>query len=298
MLSKLTELLKGGVDPKWIVVLAWLVGVQKGIGQGAISLTNMVPESWIPHVIAWNNGLAWLGVGLMGLLAALSSNSPGPLIGIPNIALPSIDATKTVVKIILVAFALSFLVAGGSAQAAQLKAPQVTGDFAADAKANAAALLPSSGGNSAPAADTAPAFCDILRLLPGCKPMDPADLWKKIAAPAIKADLTYSKALADNAATEGSKLRSTCYGAILTANAQANGDNLKNKDGTPMAMPDPHVIATIEQGAELIDNLQPTAPVISGCAAAANAAKVSAIQFVTGIVALVGAKVATAGVLP
>lgn len=131
MLNKLNELLKVGVDPKWIVMLAWLVGVQKGIGQGAISLTNMIPESWIPHVIAWNNGLAWLGVGLMGLLAALSSSSAGPLISVPNIALPSVDATKTVAKILLVAFALSFLVAGGSAQA-QIKLKPLTGNIVRD----------------------------------------------------------------------------------------------------------------------------------------------------------------------
>lgn len=124
MLKKLNDLLKGGVDPKWIVVLAWLVGVQKGIGQGAISLTNMVPDSWIPHVIAWNNGLAWLGVGLMGLFAALSSNASGPLISVPNIQLSSID-TKAVAKVLLVAFALSVFFAGGSAMAQiQIKTPQ------------------------------------------------------------------------------------------------------------------------------------------------------------------------------
>jgi hypothetical protein len=142
MLKKLNDLLKGGIDPKWIVVLAWLVGVQKGIGQGAISLTNMVPDSWIPHVVAWNNGLAWLGVGLMGLFAALSSNASGPLISVPNISLPSID-TKTVAKVLLVAFALSFLVAGGSAHAQiKLKSPQQIGQDLQNAIAGGTADKP------------------------------------------------------------------------------------------------------------------------------------------------------------
>lgn len=146
MLNKLNELLKGGVDPKWIVVLAWLVGVQKGIGQGAISLTNMVPDSWIPHVIAWNNGLAWFGVGLMGLLAALSSSATGPLINVPNISLPSIDAGKTVAKILIAAFVLSMFLAGNQpAMAKDLKPLAITGHPIADIKTDLGIAPPAAG---------------------------------------------------------------------------------------------------------------------------------------------------------
>lgn len=134
MLNKLNELLKGGVDPKWMVLLGFVINIQKGIGQGAISLTNMVPDSWIPHIVAWNNGLAWAGLMLMTALAALSSSNSGPLISVPNLQLPSIDAAKTIVKVLLVAFALSFLVAGGSAQAVTL-----TGNAQADLAAARAA---------------------------------------------------------------------------------------------------------------------------------------------------------------
>lgn len=157
MLAKLNALLKNGVNPKWIVVLAWLVGVQKGIGQGAISLTNMVPDAWIPHIIAWNNGLAWLGVGLMGLLAALSSSETGPLI--PNISIPSVDVTKTIARILIAAFLLSFLLAGGPAFA-QPKTPQ---QFFSDLKnANTQVKAAVTG---QPAPDTAaPLTCDFKML--------------------------------------------------------------------------------------------------------------------------------------
>ena len=94
-----------GIDPKYIMWLGFLIYLEKGVGQGAISLTNMIPESWIPHVLAWCNGLAWGGVGLMTTLAAFSSNATGPLIKDP----PTI--TPAVVKVLLISFAVSFLVA-------------------------------------------------------------------------------------------------------------------------------------------------------------------------------------------
>lgn len=101
-----------GIDPKWMVLLGLLINLEKGISEGAISLTNMIPTDWIPHVVAWSNGLAWAGMALMTALAALSSNAPGPLV---NYRPPS--TTSTVVKILLVAFLLSFLVAGNPASA-------------------------------------------------------------------------------------------------------------------------------------------------------------------------------------
>jgi hypothetical protein len=143
--------------------------------------------------------------------------------------------------------------------------------------------------------------CDPLHLIPGCVggapnvlspvPIDTnlAALWGKIVA-ATQADLTYAKALADNVNSPGSKLRSQCYAALITANQQANGSTLKNPDGTPMIAPTPAVISQFEQAAELVDNLSATAPVMSACAAAANAVGQSTIQFITGVLASVTAK--------
>lgn len=189
----------------------------------------------------------------------------------------------------ITAFVLAMALIFPGAAFAQVKLVKPTGDVAADFAA-ATGRAPAAAGQTS-------GFCDLLKLLPSCQAMPLEDIWKKILAPQIKADLTYAKLLADNAATPGSKLRSACYDAVLKANAQANGDAIKNTDGTPAVMPDPAVVSKLEQGAELIDNLQPTAPVMAGCAAAAQAVKVTAIQFVTGMVTLVGAKVATGGAL-
>ena len=48
----------------------------------------------------------------------------------------------------------------------------------------------------------------------------------------------------------------------------------------------------------MLDELQPTAPVMVACAPAANAAKQDVLAFVSTVLAGVAVKAATAGVLP
>jgi hypothetical protein len=158
----------------------------------------------------------------------------------------------------------------------------------------------------APKASAITLPCDPLNLLPGCVSAagvtsdvsNSGDLWAKIVNASI-ADLTYAQALAKAANTVGSSLRAVCYGAILTANQQANGSNVLAADGkTPLTKPNPAVITTLEQGAEVLDELQSTAPVMVACAPAANAAKQDVLTFVSTVLAGVAVKAATAGVLP
>jgi hypothetical protein len=177
----------------------------------------------------------------------------------------------------------------------------------------ALASTPALAQSKTPERQTAPAAkasvvtlpCDPLNLPPGCvsaagvtsDASNSGDLWAKIVNASI-ADLTYAQALAKAANTVGSNLRAVCYGAILTANQQANGNNVLAADKTPLAKPNPAVITTLEQGAEVLDELQPTAPVMVACAPAANAAKQDVLTFVSTVLAGVAVKAATAGVLP
>ena len=119
----LGNLLKNGIDPKWMIVLVGLIDVQKGIGAGAVSLTNMIPNDWIPHVMAWNTGLAWVGIQLVGVLAALSSNAAGPLVKVPELP----EVAKTAAKVVAVGIALALLAPIGSAQA-QARKPAAAAD--------------------------------------------------------------------------------------------------------------------------------------------------------------------------
>ncbi len=108
-------------------------------------------------------------------------------------------------------------------------------------------------------------------------------LWQKIVT-ASAADLTYASALAGAAGTAPSKVRKQCWDAISAANAQANGDGLKNPDGTPMVKPDPALFSDIEIFAETIDNLSPQGALFTSCAGAAEMAKMSVIQFIAAAV--------------
>jgi hypothetical protein len=121
-----------GIDPKYIMWLGLAVTIEQAIGHGTVSLTNIIPASWAPYVTAWCNLLAFIGTSIMTYQAAVSGPQTGPLIKLPDFP----PVTPTVVKILIVTFALSFLVAGGPANAQKLKPLKLTGDLAADIKAN------------------------------------------------------------------------------------------------------------------------------------------------------------------
>jgi hypothetical protein len=108
----------------------------------------------------------------------------------------------------------------------------------------------------------------------------PEDLWKKIQA-ANAADLRYAKALADSVGSPGAKLRSACYGAWIVTIEQAQGVGLKDANGNALTQPDPHVFSSFERLAEVAETLQPTGPLMSTCAPAWTALKLTALQFFT-----------------
>ena len=172
-------------------------------------------------------------------------------------------------------------------------------------------------GQSPPASPTRegairPLLCDPLNLIPGCTPsggasassdgLDLQAIWQKIVAAAIP-DLEYANALALSPGgacaaavspataptcpppTAGGLIRSQCWTALINANRQASGAGLKNPDGTPMTLPPQHLLTDVEQLAEVIDNLSPTGPLFSGCAAAAQAAKMNVLVFINTAVA-------------
>jgi hypothetical protein len=125
-----------GIDPKWSFYLGIAIVLETAIGQGAVPLTNTFPADWLPYIKGWSQLLSFIGQTIQTALIGYSSRQVGPLVTVP--AAPS---SSTIVKILIVAFALSFLVAGGSAQAA----------------------------TKAVAKPTASVICDPLNLLPGCK---------------------------------------------------------------------------------------------------------------------------------
>ncbi len=55
-------------------IISFLVAVEMAIGHGTVSLTNAIPETWIPRVQAWCNILAFIG---STAVAALSTGIAG-----------------------------------------------------------------------------------------------------------------------------------------------------------------------------------------------------------------------------
>lgn len=248
-----------GIDPKWVFYLGILVTIETAIGQGTVKLTDLVASDWIPTITGWCTLLSFIGNVIMTALAGYSSRQPGPLISTPS--------APTVVKVLLVAFALSFLLAGNSAQAQTrplIKPPQVTGNIVEDAKANLGIST------AAPA-------------LTGNIEKDAQALWKKIQG-LTKADLTYAIAKAKAANTNSSAIRLQCLQAISDANDQANGLGLTNPDGSVMARPDPALVTRIEDVAELIDNLSPQGKLFTSCAGAAQMFKTNTLAVINSIV--------------
>jgi hypothetical protein len=171
---------------------------------------------------------------------------------------------KWIVRLLLVAFAVSFFPVAGQAQT-KLRTPQITGDVVQDTKANLGLATP------------AP------KLITGNIEKDMHALWDKIVN-ASNTDLTYASALAASAGTPASAVRKQCYDAILKLNAQVNGMNVLGPDGKPLPQPDPKLFTGVEQAAETIDNLSPSGPLFVNCAGMAQLTKTNVLTLVNAIV--------------
>jgi hypothetical protein len=256
------------IDPKITFWFGVWTNILMLIGGGTIKFAGLLSDPIAFKVTGWCLFTATINSVILTALTGYSSNAKGPLVNTPTV--PPVVKTAAVLALCVIVGTFAF---GPSPAMAQGKKP-------------------------AP-----PPFCDPLKLLPGCAVATTGgalisieQVIKNIGA-AQDADLAYAKALADNAATPGSKLRSACLAAIIAAKAQVEGAALKKADGTVWAKPEPGIISTMEQGAELVDDLQPTAPLVSGCAAAANAAAQNVLTVVNGIATGALLKAATGGVL-
>jgi hypothetical protein len=139
-------------------------------------------------------------------------------------------------------------------------------------------------------------ICDPLNLLPGChietkgpngaattKPVE-LDVWQKLVNSALP-DLEYASAQAAAAGTPAAAVRKQCWDAIILANRQASGANVKDASGNALTKPDPHVFVDVEGLAELLDNLAPNGPLWTACSGAAGLAKTNALTFINSVVA-------------
>jgi hypothetical protein len=201
------------------------------------------------------SGLGAINSTILTAASGYSSNKTGPMVNATT------DVTKAIVKVLIVAFAVSMFLAGGSAQAATKKAT--------------------------PAAAPTPSKCALIfaplnlcGVLTGNIQTDVQRVAKRLTA----VNLNYAMAKAKAAGTPASKVRLQCVQAISDANDQLNGVGLKNPDGTPMTKPDPPLVSGIEDVAELADNLSPQGTLLTSCAGAAQMLGMNALQAVNAII--------------
>lgn len=179
--------------------------------------------------------------------------------------------TRLVIRVLIAAFVLSFPVLSGSAMAQTVKKPAAaqgpvfTGDLPTDIK---------NGFKGDPATGVQ---------LTGNAQKDMQAIVKKIQDLG-RADLDYAILKAKAANTNGSAVRLQCLQAILAAKNAAEGTDIKDAQGNVIPRPDPAVVTTMEDVAELVDAMSPQGPLMTGCAGAAQLFKTNTLAMVNAII--------------
>lgn len=59
------------IGPSWRFAIQVVVFIAVGVSQGAVHLTNLIPEVWTPYAVAWCGFIAFIGTGLTTGLSGL-----------------------------------------------------------------------------------------------------------------------------------------------------------------------------------------------------------------------------------
>jgi hypothetical protein len=253
----------------------------------AVGVSSGDVSKWVNIAMISVGPISYIVVAIWSLIAnsrasimAAAAKPVTPGAPAPQIVLPAQEAaladklpsnvTASVVKALLIAFALSlFLPHGAFAQTRRLAAPAITGNLQKDLNTDGQNL-----GLIPPSLVVQPT---------GNASADLQALWTKIVS-ASNADLAYASKLAAGAGTQSSMIRKQCWDAITALNEQANGLNLKDAAGNALPKPDPHLFSDVETLAEVIDNLSPQGPLFTSCAGAAQLAKTNVLTFINSAV--------------
>jgi hypothetical protein len=224
-----------------------------------------------PVIVPW----AWSIFSNLGKVSVVSGSAAATVAAVEkkdpaSASAGAATAVAATAKILMVAFLLSaMLIPSAFAQTRKLAPPALTGDLKKDLNTDGQNL-----GLIPPSLVVQPT---------GNASQDLQALWQKIIA-ASNADLAYASKLAAGAGTQSSLIRKQCWDAITALNTQANGLNLKDASGNPVAKPDPHLFTDVETLAEVVDNLSPQGPLFTSCAGAAQLAKTNVLTFINSVV--------------
>lgn len=172
-----------------------------------------------------------------------------------------------IVRLLLLAVLVGLFPASAQNRNFNLKPPAVTGNVIDDIKTDLKPSQPSIAGVT----------------LTGNAEKDMQAIVKRIQDVG-RADLNYAILKAKAANTNGSNVRLQCLNAILAAKDAAEGVAIKDASGNVIPRPDPALVTTIEDVAELVDALSPQGPLMTGCAGAAQLFKTNTLAAINAIV--------------
>ena len=249
--------MSSGINPKWGVILNIVATISALIAAGTIGFVGIPPN--VVEIIKTTALDLFVVVGAVNsVLHLYSSPAPGPLVNLPVPPIGPIGSgAAAVVKILLIAFVLSFFLAGGA------------------------------HAQTSPASSKKCIFpLDPLKLCGNLTGNPQEDVQRVIARiQKVSADdLNYAILKATAANTNASKVRLQCLQGILAENARLNGANIVDSKGNPVTRPDPALATAIEDIAELVDDLSPQGALLTACSGAANLFKTNALAAVNGIV--------------
>lgn len=267
------------VDPK----IAFWFGVWTFILQGLANGSGHLPNTFSPtiqtSIISWCAFFAWINTGVMTAFAGYSSQLRGPLVSQP--LLP-------VAKAVLI-FVLGGMVffAAPNAQADAKTLHHRGKDFVQHAlharQFIAKSRLPI----------PLPSLSSVI-LTPVSSSETPEQTIDKIrqwVANDAVADLTIAISLASKA---NNNVTGKCWAdlksfALAVQSLPPLSGNANVAQGTappepPASLPKLHIATDVEIGTELLINLQPNAPIVVDCQGIANFYKMTAANFVTGVV--------------
>jgi hypothetical protein len=249
------------LNPIYGIVFSVCMLIVSALGAAGAYFTTLFGEAASVKILA---GLAILNIVNNAINAVLHMipSKAGAASEFPlGPSAPSPMITPTVIKVLIAAFALSFLLASSPASA-QTRKFVPTGDLVKDIQTTTT---------------------DKPKLITGDVEKDAHAIWDKLVAASDK-DLDYASQLAGIANTPASMVRKQCYDAILKLNRQVNGMNLLDANGKPIPQPDPKLFTGVEQAAETIDNLSPSGPLFTACAGMAQLTKTNVLTLVNAIV--------------
>lgn len=98
------------IDPRIVFWFGVWTSILLGLATGSVHLPNTFSKDVADGILSWAAFMGWVNTMILTAATGYSSNRAGPMVGAP-------PSTQSIVKVLLVAFALSFLVATGSATA-------------------------------------------------------------------------------------------------------------------------------------------------------------------------------------